>query len=388
MICAFDTSCDTLSIALASDDGKILATKESCAKQISNQQLAPSLKEMIAQCGTNVKEISAILCGTGPGSYTGARIGIATAKGLSFALGCKVFGFQTIDSYAWGMFACGYRGSLLVANDALRKQLYVGEFLLSNEAPFVKRILPTKIVDTSDFFEQFACDVKSTANDEINLDGRIFCGNACIKYSEFVDDAGMNFCKDFVNPSSQYFVDAYVNNFENCKKRVASSKSLLPFYARLSDAQEDESARAIDDAAKAQRSKIDQRHIQDLYFHPVSLDDIDECVELMRAEMGCDAWDAFLLKSHVKDKNNIWFCARIDSKIVACGGGAVLGDAFELYKICVNGAYRGKKVATKLLSRLCQDARVFGVDKLCLEVRKSNEGARAFYENFGMQDCG
>jgi tRNA threonylcarbamoyladenosine biosynthesis protein TsaB len=81
---ALDTATHTASVALVTDDGAIRAERES--KVSTHSEVVLSLVDEVL-AGTPVGDLRAIACGAGPGSFTGLRIGLATAKGLCFASG-------------------------------------------------------------------------------------------------------------------------------------------------------------------------------------------------------------------------------------------------------------------------------------------------------------
>lgn len=72
--------------------------------------------------GTTKKELDLIAVGCGPGSFTGIRIGISTAKGLSIALGCPIIGVSTLDALAYG--AMPSMMSIMPVIDARKSEIY------------------------------------------------------------------------------------------------------------------------------------------------------------------------------------------------------------------------------------------------------------------------
>ncbi len=62
--------------------------------------LVPLIDRILADAGLTVSALDLIVCSIGPGSFTGIRIGLATAKGISFGSGCAVVGVSTLDAYA------------------------------------------------------------------------------------------------------------------------------------------------------------------------------------------------------------------------------------------------------------------------------------------------
>lgn len=81
--------------------------------------LAPLVSAALAEAGTTPSGLVAIVVGTGPGPFTGLRVGLVTAAAMSHALGIPAYGVCSLDA-----FAAGVEGPLLVATDARRKEVY------------------------------------------------------------------------------------------------------------------------------------------------------------------------------------------------------------------------------------------------------------------------
>lgn len=100
IILVFDTSTDILAAGIRKKDGRLVACVESGFRH--SETLLPALERCLAASSVKLKEVGLIACTKGPGSFTGLRIGIATAKGLSLALGIPWVGIPTLDCIAFG----------------------------------------------------------------------------------------------------------------------------------------------------------------------------------------------------------------------------------------------------------------------------------------------
>jgi tRNA threonylcarbamoyladenosine biosynthesis protein TsaB len=112
---AFDTATDVATSALV-DDGTVLGERVSRAVTV----LADA-DELLRAAGLGPADLEALVVGTGPGSFTGLRIGLATARGLALALGVPVAGVSTLDA-----LAAGTPGALPVL-DARRREIFTLE---------------------------------------------------------------------------------------------------------------------------------------------------------------------------------------------------------------------------------------------------------------------
>ena len=113
LILAFDTATDVATSALV-DDGEVLGERTSRAVT-----LLEDVDALLRQAGMQTRDLDALAVGVGPGSFTGVRIGLATARGLALALDIPAAGVSTLDA-----LEAGAHGALPVI-DARRREVFV-----------------------------------------------------------------------------------------------------------------------------------------------------------------------------------------------------------------------------------------------------------------------
>ena len=122
-ILALDSSGLVASVAVLEDDA-LLAEYTMNYKKTHSQTLLPMLDEMAKMIDLDLNTIDAIAVAGGPGSFTGLRIGSATAKGLGLALSIPIIPVPTVDALAYNLY--GSDKLICPIMDARRNQVYTG----------------------------------------------------------------------------------------------------------------------------------------------------------------------------------------------------------------------------------------------------------------------
>ncbi len=102
---AFDTSGEVCVIALANDDGLVKAVSLFEGKRSLSRRLLGEIDSLLSRNGLTLADLTAFAVGVGPGSFTGVRVGVTTAKTLAQVTGKPLVGVGTLDAYAevWQM---------------------------------------------------------------------------------------------------------------------------------------------------------------------------------------------------------------------------------------------------------------------------------------------
>lgn len=119
---ALDTATSAITVAVH-DGEQVLATRTTVDARRHTELLAPVIVDALAAAGTDVTEVTHVAVGTGPGPFTGLRVGLVTAQTFAHARGITVHGVCSLDALA-AAAAHGHEGELLVATDARRKEVY------------------------------------------------------------------------------------------------------------------------------------------------------------------------------------------------------------------------------------------------------------------------
>lgn len=129
-ILALESSGLVASVAVVTEE-RLVAEYTTNLKKTHSQTLLPMLDEILRMTGIDITEMDAIAVSGGPGSFTGLRIGSATAKGLGLALGKPIISVPTVDAIAFNLF--GTDAVVCPLMDARRSQTYTGLYTFENE---------------------------------------------------------------------------------------------------------------------------------------------------------------------------------------------------------------------------------------------------------------
>jgi tRNA threonylcarbamoyladenosine biosynthesis protein TsaB len=154
LILQIETATTSCSVALAAD-GKVLGFKQVNERNKHAEVLTVFTEELVTGKGYTYQDLDAIAVSCGPGSYTGLRIGVSTAKGLCFALDKPLIAIETLEAMAYGVINDANiniaDGTLLCPMiDARRMEVYCAVFDLSGN-----KIKPTaaEIIDENSFVD-------------------------------------------------------------------------------------------------------------------------------------------------------------------------------------------------------------------------------------------
>ena len=305
-VLAFDTANEVISIGVGalhpeSETIESVASVEVRAHRASNTQLLPHIDELLAEHSIARGDIACVACGRGPGSFTGVRIAMATAKGVASALGVGLVGFSTLDAVAWNVWAAGVRGSLLVAADAMRKEVYPVSYVLDESG--AHRLEADRVIKAVNVVAEYlpdgpsagaadsatrrsatqdpsdpSCAALLQSDDDINsvqtvapsaapADGPdetsfdFIAGDALVKYEEILSPLGSVLPQELWEPTGRGLLLAVqalwrvgeADPFDAARHNPAFA---LPVYTRLSDAEENERIRLAKNDPKNLRTGV------------------------------------------------------------------------------------------------------------------------------------
>ncbi len=150
-ILAFDTSATIASVALC-EDTKLLAEYTVNNGNTHSETLLPMIEALLAQFSLSVSDIDLFAVSSGPGSFTGVRIGAATLKGLAFASDKPCVGVSTLHAIAENLSVC--KGLICPVMNARRSQVYTA--LFRSDGKVLERLMPDSAISIAELDEKLA----------------------------------------------------------------------------------------------------------------------------------------------------------------------------------------------------------------------------------------
>ena len=394
IVLALDTSTDMLCCSVATwtpqpdgtADVQVLAGGDHLCRRQTNVETTSTALECLSRAGLTMADVDEVLVGRGPGSFTGVRIGIATAKGLSCGLGVPLYGASTLDAAAWAAWLAGTRGMLGVVGDAMRGEVYPGIYQLGEQGP-VRTFASESVVKAQSCVDDWQAWAQS---DEFAL-----TGDGLKKYRARFEEAGFaRFVEaEFWHPSSEGLLRAAAATPRTDVRDSGDPALVLPIYTRLSDAEEAERQRlGLGKSGFVEGSGVAEElagiHTQ---LRPMSVNDIAQVAELeAQAFAGGvhDPWKASMFEEELAEPGRTWWVAHDRGSIVGFAGGLLAGDCLEVMDIAVDSERRHEGIASRLLARLAYDGQTLGASEITLEVHEDNKAARGLYESLGFEQVG
>ena len=229
-ILALEASAGPCSVALCRD-GVLVAQSWQNSGLTHSRTLLPMADSLLRNCGASLDEVDVVAVAAGPGSFTGLRIAVSTAKGLAWGRDLDCAPCSTLESMAWPL--AHLEGSLIVcAMDARRQQVYNALFLARGDG--LERLTPDRAIS----LEELGAELKKYENPKIVVgDGAQLCYNTLAGQAD-----GLALAPRLLRMPSAWGV-ARAAEVLAARGELVKSADLVPVYHRLSQAERERLAR-------------------------------------------------------------------------------------------------------------------------------------------------
>lgn len=213
-ILSLETSADSCSVALHNNSG-LVSERILREPQAHASRLVPLIDDLFSSTSTKPADIDAVAVSSGPGSYTGLRIGVSTAKGICFGLGIPLLSVPTLELLAiQGRAAIEDDAILCPMIDARRMEVYC-QLFEPDLTPITE--VEAKVIDTTSFSEL------------LRTRKMFFFGPGAMKCAEVIIDENAVFSDSIVASASAMGIIAYRKFLE---EKFEDTHSFKPFYLK------------------------------------------------------------------------------------------------------------------------------------------------------------
>ena len=362
-ILGLDSSGLVASVAIAEDDN-LLGEYTVNYKKTHSQTLLPMLDEVARMIELDLSSIDAIAVAGGPGSFTGLRIGSATAKGLGLALEKPILNVPTVDALAYNLV--GHRDMVCPLMDARRNQTYTGLYRFDGNDMQVLR------GECAVGIDEIAADINSRG------EAVVFLGDGVPVFKAYLEE-------QLTVPHS--YAPAHLN-----KQRAGAVAVLGMQYYRGKNGERGGTPSGISPAVpgreRAQGAGSRKRKGKHMsIIRSMRAEDAAKVASL-EAEIFSQPWseNAFLDSLCLPD--TIFLVAEESGVIQGYIGMYLAADEGEITNVAVNPACRRRGIGEGLLTEMKKRAADHKIARIVLEVRVSNEGAIRLYEKQGFSSVG
>ena len=223
---ALDTSSKHFSLAVAKD-GKALHSRGIFLKKVLSDSIMPAIQGILKKAGLTLAKLDGFAVGLGPGSFTSLRVGLATVKGLAFALKKPVVGIPSLDVLALNLAG---DGQICVVCDAKRNMVYACLYQKKGDA--LKRKSKYLLADIK--------DVLSASRQRGRIKGDVtFVGDGVPLLREAIEKAAgikARFAGEKqMYPQARHLATLALKRFE--AKDCDAAETLVPLYLYPEDCQ-------------------------------------------------------------------------------------------------------------------------------------------------------
>lgn len=353
MLLAIDTSSLVLSCALAEKD-RLVAEWTVQKRLTHSEQLIPHLDAMMKEAGVSKEDITAIAVSIGPGSFTGLRIGLATAKMAAYIWKVPIVGVDTLESLARNME--GAEAFILPLEDAQRGHVYAALYGAFDE--FWKEA------------PEEAAPIDDVIAAALRHGGPVIAVGECADtYKEKLESAGIRVAA----PHSRLARAGSVARAAWARLEKENRMIRSPFFR-------------ITFAAVRQRSY--GKTAREILIREAEEKDVSAIYDI-----GClcfsDAWRKETVHHDLmENEHSFYLVAEEDGFITGYGCFWFIAGEAQLVNIGVRPCCRRQGIGRMLLQKGIEEARSHGMQTMFLEVRVSNLSAQKMYETFGFKNLG
>ena len=345
-ILAIESSSAVASVCITKD-GVPVAEYTTNIKKTHSATLLLMIEEVFKSAQSNVSNIDYIAVSAGPGSFTGLRIGIATAKGLAFPFDTKCVAVSSLEALSCNVPVTDML--ICPVMDARRNRAYFG--IYEYDSGVLKNIYKDSVMEYEEILELLKGYGKKV----------LFAGDAVGILKEKINDDKFLFAPGHISlPKATGVATAALNMIE--AGNVVSPDELMPEYLTQS---------------QAERNR----------FRSMKKDDI-ETVASIENESIPNPWSGKSFEESLDNPDAFFAVCESGGSVKGYAGMYISGPEAEITNVAVDKDFRHGGIGEGIVRYLIEEGKKKGVESFILEVRKSNEAAISLYEKIGFKTMG
>ncbi len=313
--------------------------------------LMPMIERILCDTGIELRRLAAIAVSTGPGSFTGLRIGLATAKGLALAQNVPLIGIPTLDGLSYNAaFAVNIHTASSLTPciicpliDARKGEVYSALYRYKE----MEKLTDYMVLPLVELLKQIT-------------EPTLFTGHIHLYREEIKKELGE---KAFFAPPQLTYPNAASIAHLGILRRDSCADELKPIYLRKARAEEQ----------------------LEITIGEMTEEDIPQVMAIEK-ESFPSPWSENMFRSpHRNSGKPIFLVARLREKILGYLCGWALNDELHLGNIAIQRDFRTRGISKRLLQRVIDIARSRKIKLVTLEVRAGNTPAQNLYRKFGFE---
>lgn len=374
LVLAIETSTALLGVALIQGNESIWENT-TVDPRAHSSRLLPLCAKALADLGVGPRDLAAVAVSAGPGSFTGLRIGFATAQGLCAGTGAGIVPVPTFEAM---LSQNAGVPNLAVVQGSAKAQtvaaLYTRSLTPSRSAGFAASYgydesMPPSAVGMDEFLREAVSLVS----------GPIYvAGDAAVEFVASSRLDGRNVAHDpeviLVDDRTRLPLPSTVGLIGSrmlAEGKAVPPEEAVPRYYRRSQAE-----------VKAMES------YPEISIENMTLDDLDRVLEI-EAQSYKTPWSRRAFTSEVSENSYAhYYVCRMMGRIVGYVGMWVILDEAHITNIAVDPECRRQRIGQRMLEAMFDKARHYGATRMTLEVRVTNSGAQTLYKKLGFVERG
>ncbi|HKW03297.1 MAG TPA: tRNA (adenosine(37)-N6)-threonylcarbamoyltransferase complex dimerization subunit type 1 TsaB [Vicinamibacterales bacterium] len=371
LVLALETVTRAGSVALM--DGDVCEATTGDATRTHGERLPHDVTDWLARHGRSIADVDLFAVIAGPGSFTGLRVGIAAIQGFALSRSRAVVPVPTLDALAHGWLGhapLAGPGLLVACLDGQRGEVFSaawevapGQSLEDARVVFDPRVTPP---------EPLVADLRQRSDKGITI-----VGDGARRYASIFNAANLPLeIADAPVPLAGVAARLAMAHPD----RAVAPHALRPIYIRRPDAV------LARDRAQA-RARAGEDPIAGFTIDRAVTREELAAVESLQRQTFTNPWAAESIKWELEntDVARLYVMRATDQRVVAYCACWIVFDELHINSLAVDPAWRRRGLARRLLVSVFGDAVASGAQSATLEVRRSNEAARALYEGLGFK---